>query len=166
MWPRHAPVIVFAVLCFTLAGLVAYYLSMLPDRLATHFDAGGRANGWSNQAGFIRTVVILIAIAAAIFLASGQLSHVPEWLINLPNKSYWLAPARRDDTFTFMRDWLRWFVVVTLALVTLIIGMALRANLAAPPELPGYSSWALVAYAAIVVAMGVVLLRRFRAQAG
>jgi uncharacterized membrane protein len=101
---------------------VAYYLPylpMLPDRLATHFDAGGRANGWSNQAGFIRTVVILIAIATAIFLASGPLGHVPEWLINLPNKSYWLAPARRDDTFAFMRDWLRWFVVVTLALVTL-----------------------------------------------
>jgi hypothetical protein len=86
-------------------------------------------------------------------------------LINLPNKGYWLAPERRDETLAFMRDWSRWFAVLTLGLITLIIGMALRANLAAPPQLPGYGLSAVVTYLVIAVAMVLAVFWRFRAPA-
>jgi hypothetical protein len=51
--------------------------------------------------------------------------------------------------------------VLTLGLLSLIIGMALRANLAAPPHFPDYAPWVLAAYALLIVAMVIVLLRRF-----
>jgi len=69
---RHAPVIVFVLLCLGLAGTAAYYLPVLPDRLATHFDAAGRANGWSDHAGFVESVAVLVLIMAAIFSAAAS----------------------------------------------------------------------------------------------
>jgi uncharacterized membrane protein len=160
---RPAPIIVFVLLCLGLAGTAAYYLPVLPDRLATHFDAAGHANGWSDHTGFIESVAALVLIMAAIFFGGGLIGRTPDRLINLPNKSYWLAPERRDQALAFLRDWLRWFVVLTLAMLTLVIGMALRANLATPPQLPGYVNWLIAAYAVLVLAMLLVVFRRFRA---
>jgi len=162
---RPAPVIVYVLLCLALAGTAAYYLPMLPDRLATHFDAAGGANGWSDHAGFVKSVAVLVAITAAIFFGGGLLGRIPDRLINLPHKGYWLAGERRDQTLAFMRDWLRWIVVLTLALLTLVIGMALRANLATPPQLSGYASWLIAAYVVMALAMILVVFRRFRAPA-
>jgi serine/threonine-protein kinase len=162
---RPAPIIVFVLLCLGLAGTAAYYLPVLPERLATHFDAAGRANGWSDHAGFVESVSALVVIMAAIFLGGGLIGRIPDRLINLPNKGYWLAPERRDQALAFLRDWLRWFIVLTLAMLTLIIGMALRANLAAPPELSGYATWVIAAYVVLVLAMLLTVFRRFRAPA-
>jgi uncharacterized membrane protein len=165
MRSRHTPVIVFTLLCLTIVGLTAYHLPTLPDQVATHFDAGGKANGWSNQAGFIRFVAIVIAIAAALFFGATLLVRLPESMINLPNKDHWLAPERRDDTFAFIRDWFRWFAALRLAVGALFVGMALRANLAAPPHLSGLAPWILAAYMLIVIAMVAGALWRFRAVA-
>ena len=162
---RPAPIIVFVLLCLGLAGTAAYYLPVLPERLATHFDAAGRANGWSDHAGLVESVSALVVIMAAIFLGGGLIGRIPDRLINLPNKGYWLAPERRDQALAFLRDWLRWFIVLTLAMLTLIIGMALRANLAAPPELSGYATWVIACYVVLVLAMLLTLFRRFRAPA-
>ena len=101
----------------------------------------------------------------AIFFGGGLIGRIPDRLINLPNKSYWLAPERRDQALAFLRDWLRWFVVLTLAMLTLVIGMALRANLAEPPQLSGYATWLIAAYVVLAVAMLLTVFRRFRAPA-
>jgi uncharacterized membrane protein len=163
MSSRQAPIIVFALLCLALAGVLAIYLPMLPDRVATHFDGGGSANGWSSRADVIASAAALVAITAVIFLVAGLLMRVPDSMINIPNKSYWLAPGRRDRALAFMRDWLRWFVALTLALLVLTIGMGLQANLAAPVRLAGSWWWVLAGYGLIAVAMVGALVRRFRA---
>ena len=160
---RPVPIIVFVLLCLGLAGTAAYYLPVLPERLATHFDAAGRANGWSDHAGFVESVVALILIMAAIFFGGGLIGRIPDRLINLPNKTYWLAQERREQALAFLRDWLRWFVVLTLAMLTLVIGMALRANLAEPPQLSGYTTWLIAAYVVLTLAMLLTIFRRFRA---
>jgi uncharacterized membrane protein len=163
MRERLAPVIVFMLLCLGLAGTAAYYLPMLPDRLATHFDAAGRANGWSDHVGVVKSVAVLVVITAAMVFGGGLLGRIPDRWMNLPNKGYWLARERRDETIAFMRDWLRWFIVLTLALLTLAIGMTLRANLAAPPQLSAYADWLIAAYGVMVLAMVLAAFWRFRA---
>jgi uncharacterized membrane protein len=163
MSSRQAPIIVYALLCLALAGILASYLPMLPDRVATHFDGSGGANGWSSHASIITSAAALVAITGAIFLVAGLLMRVPDSLINIPNKSYWLAPGRRDQALAFMRDWLRWFVALTLALLVLTIGMGLQANLATPVRLAGSWWWVLAGYVLIAIAMVGALMRRFRA---
>jgi uncharacterized membrane protein len=165
MRSSHIPVVVFSLLSLTIIGLTAYYLPMLPDQVATHFGPGGRANGWHNHTDFIEIVAICVAIPAAIFLSGDLLTRLPDTTINLPNKRYWLAPGRRDDTLTFIRDWIRWIAVLVLGLLTLVIGMGLRANLTAPPHFPDYAPWILATFALFVVAMIIVLVRRFGASA-
>src|ERR1700680_775768 len=111
MQARHAPWIAFLLLCLLVIGEAVYYLPMLPDRLATHFDRSGHANGWTDKATFTRNIAVVAAIIAIIFgLAmglAGWMNRIPEGLINLPNKNYWLGAERREATFAFMRDWLR-----------------------------------------------------------
>jgi uncharacterized membrane protein len=129
MQARHAPWIVFLLLCLVLVGLTAYHLPMLPDRLATHFDTSGRGNGWMSQAGFIKFVAAVLVGLGIIFLGAGLIGRVITAL----------APGR---TLVFVRDGMRWVVTLLLSLFVLSIAMVLRANLAAPPQLPQYVPWA------------------------
>jgi uncharacterized membrane protein len=162
MRSSHIPAVIFALLSLTMVGLTAYYLPMLPDQVATHFGAGGRANGWHSHADFIKIVIVCIAIPAAIFLSGDLLARMPD--IKIPNKSYWLAPGRRDGTLAFVRSWIRWLAVLILGLLTLVIDMGLRANLTAPPHFPDYAPWVLAAYTLLMAAMIIVLLWRFGAS--
>jgi Domain of unknown function (DUF1648) len=165
MRAQYASGAVFLFLCLVLIGEVAYYLPMLPDRLAIHFDASGRPNGGLSQAGFSIMVVVTMMVTAAIFASASLLGRIPDRLINLPNKSYWLAPERRDETLTFLREWSRWVLVLTLALLTLIFGLTLRANLATPPRLqPITIIWLAGAFIVILAALSVPLVWRFRAS--
>jgi hypothetical protein len=102
-----------------------------------------------------------IAFAAAIFL-SGELVDRLLSATNIPNKSYWLADGRRDDTLAFMRSWLRWLGVLTLGILTVIIDMGLRANLTAPPHFPDCAPWVLATSVSLTVAMIILFLWRFR----
>jgi uncharacterized membrane protein len=160
---RSVPLVLFVLLCVLLVGEAAYYLPMLPPRLATHFDASGRANGWSSQAGLRTVIAALVVIFAALFAGTGLLRRIPDRFMNLPNKGYWFAPDRRDQALAFICDWMRWFLVMVMSLLALVIGMVLRANLVTPPHMPDSILWFLLAYLATSVVMVVVLVRRFRA---
>jgi serine/threonine-protein kinase len=162
MSARYSSSIAFVLVSLVVVAELAYYLPQLPDRLASHFDFAGTANGWSDQSHFILTFALLIALMGAIFVTLGSLHRVPEAIISLPNKTYWLAPERRAATFALVRDWLRWFLVLTLALIALIVGLVLRANLAPPPQLSPFAFGLVIGYVVIAVAMLVTLIRRFR----
>ena len=153
---------VFIFLCLALIGEAIYYLPMLPERLATQFDFSGSPNRWSNKADFIIGLAGLLAFVGVHFGAAGPIcrfiSHFPGML---PNKKYWLAPERREDTLSYLRDWYRWLLVLSLAPTTLAIGLALRANLIDPPKLPDTAIWLLPACLIAIAAMYAVLARRF-----
>jgi hypothetical protein len=59
---------------------------------------------------------------------------------------------------------LRWFLVLTFLLLSLIIGMTLRANTVAPPRFPDSLIEPIVAYLVIATAMFVGFFLRFRAK--
>jgi hypothetical protein len=162
MKSRHLPWIAFAVLAVCQIGQTAYYLSYLPASVAVHFDPAGRPNGWSSSAGVLTIAAVETAIMAAIFAVAGLFRFTPVRIINVPNKGYWLAPERREAAFAFLRDWLRWVVVLTLAFLSAVHGAALRANLTTPPHLAPIWNWLVVPFAIAVVAMIMAPIRRFR----
>ncbi len=162
MSTRYSSSIAFVLVSLVVVAELTYYLPQLPDRLASHFDLAGAANGRSSKPVFVLNIALVVALLGAIFVTLGSLHRVPKSIINLPNKAYWLAPERSTATFALLRDWLRWLLVLTLALIALIVGLALRANLASPPRLSSYAIWLVAGYAVIAVAMLVTLVRRFR----
>jgi uncharacterized membrane protein len=160
---RHTAMIGFLLLAFIVLAEFAYYLPQLPDQLASHFDLiEGQAVGWSDKPGFVVATTFVVLILGAIFLTAGWLDRLPRSLVNLPNRTYWLALERRAATFARIRDWLRWFMVLTLMLITAITGLVLRANLTSPPRLSQFALWLVIGYLLLAVMMTVMLIQCFR----
>jgi uncharacterized membrane protein len=132
---RQLPLLIFAALVLWLLGNLAADWSRLPDHIATHFAADGTPNGWSTRTGFLMPVIAILVLCGGLFFVAGLFDRIPDRLINLPNKDYWLAPQRRADTFAALRDWLRWFLLAPMAFLVFLFTRVLNANLTAEPRL-------------------------------
>ena len=134
--------------------------------MASHFGASGAANGWMTKPQFftVYAAILLPALAVEFWVAS-KISRTNEAKINLPNKKYWLAPERRAATFAYFEKFFAWYGCAFLALEVFVMGLAIRANLDSPPQLPaGPTVWALVAFALFNVIALAAMFRRFSAS--
>ncbi len=136
MFRRQIPGWLFGLLSGWLVVETAFLWPRLPGRVAVHFGLSGEPNGWSTPSQFLMMIAVMLAVLGALFVASGWLEHVPDRFINLPNKAYWLAADRRGPALALLRDWLRWFLVVTFAVLVVLISAGLNANLSAAQHLP------------------------------
>lgn len=164
MLSRRVPTVLFLGLILELFAKAAAVWSRLPERVAVHFDASGIPNGWSSRSGLILTIAALIALFAASYLAAGLIARLPDRLINLPRKAYWLAPERRAETLEWLAGWTRWFLVVTLAFLVLTFIAVFEANLVVPPRL-SLPVWFIGGFAVLVVAMIARVFWRFLQKA-
>jgi uncharacterized membrane protein len=162
---RHPALVVFVLICGALALDIAHYLPLVPDPLASHFGFSGRPNGWTSHFRMIAGLAVLILLFAAIFATTFFFDRVPDRLISLPHKAYWLAPERREATLLYVSAWLRWFLVLTLAFITLVVGLTLRANMHTPPQLSVAAPGMLIIYLIIAVTMVVTLIMRLHRPA-
>lgn len=64
------------------------------------------------------------------FLAPRQIAAQPNARINLPNRDYWLAPERREQTMRFISATMAWFGCEILLVLISGTFLGLRANLA------------------------------------
>ena len=112
---RHPGLVVFVLICGALALDLAHYLPLVPDPLASHFGFSGRPNGWTSHFRMIAGLAALVLLFAVIFAGTYFFDRVPDRLISLQHKAYWLAPERREATLLYVSVWLRWFLVLTLA---------------------------------------------------
>jgi len=132
-----------------------------PSRVASHFDAAGRPNAWSSRDElFIMQVGVTLLIAALFIGIPALLKSTPASLINLPNKSYWLAPERREETMDRLASSLEVFACATVLLLIVVFELTSLASrggsLATNYFLP-----ALVAYLVFTAGWTVALIRTF-----
>jgi len=92
-----------------------------------------------------------------------MLRRVPVSLINLPNKDYWLAPERKQESLRSLERDLEWMGVLTVGFLTLVMHFAIRANLVPQPKLENGPFLVLLG-AFLIAAFGWLarLYRRFR----
>ncbi len=152
-------------ICGALALDLAHYLPLVPDPLASHFGFSGRPNGWTSHFRMVAGLAVLVLLFAAIFAGTYLCGRAPDRLISLPHKAYWLAPERREATLLYVSVWLRWFLVVTLAFLTLVVGLTFRANLHSPPHLSVAALGVLIIYLIAAVTMVVTLFMRLHRPA-
>ena len=134
----------------------------LPERVATHFNAAGRANGWMSRDQHL--VWQLATFTFVGLLMQGLLTlqrHLPAEYVNLPHRDYWLAPERRAAT----EDWLGSLYLVSGSLLSLfflaIFHLVYRANLDPTPSLTTWV-WPLgLVLTGSILALVFVVLRRF-----
>lgn len=92
-WVYVAPVLVSAAL---LAALAFYYYPQLPvQRLATHFDAAGNANGWMSRDGFMTSFLGLAAVFTLLdVLVVWWAGREPLIAVDRLGSSWWMGPER------------------------------------------------------------------------
>jgi uncharacterized membrane protein len=135
----------------------------LPDRLASHFDSLGNANGWMIRPQFFAMYVVLIALAAAlVYLPPLFIARASTSIINLPNKEYWLAPERRTDTLAFFAKQFAWFGCIFLLLEISVMQLVVESNSSPTPRFPAGPFLSLVfAFVIFTFVWIIVILRRF-----
>ncbi len=128
-------------LLFVTLALAAAFVfatgSSLPPVVASHFVAGGAANGFMSRGAYLRfTITLLIGLPLLIAFLSSITSIVPARLINLPNRDYWLAPERQANTFSYLRKHSARLGVILAIFVCFVHWLVIQANTHSPPLFP------------------------------
>jgi uncharacterized membrane protein len=124
------PKLVFVLLAVYAMLHFSSLYAQLPERVASHFDAQGHANGWQSKQAFFQILVIVSVLAAAIgFGVPRIIAAVPAQLINLPNKEYWLSPEHLVETQEFLSSYFAWFGCVLFFFLISTFDYAVAYNL-------------------------------------
>jgi uncharacterized membrane protein len=157
-------VLVILAICYVIFFACLYAtMSELPARIASHFDALGRPNGWMERGSYLEFIIGMVVglplFVVGITAVTGRLGRG----MNIPHREYWLAPERRRATVAVM---MRYMVAICSVMVLFLTALhflivAANANPTAPRmNFPG--TWALLG--AIMAATGIwcwLLWRRF-----
>ena len=118
---------------------VARSAAHLPERVASHFNAAGTANGWMPQSTYVRFIAgfgvvfpLLWAVGLPLLL---RVTPVSLW--NLPQREYWLSSERRGATQAYLSEHFRWFACLAVGFAAGVHASLVQANAATPPHLAG-----------------------------
>jgi len=149
------------------AAFILLYGQSLPPVVASHFGAGGNADSLMPRDAYILMMVfVTVGIPLLLALCNSLLRLFPVTMINLPNRGYWLAPERREETFQFLRDHGAIFSAVIAVFLCFIHWLVVQANATHPPHLS--MSWLIAALglflAALIFWTGVLIVHFRRSQ--
>lgn len=137
--------------------------SQLPSVVASHFNERGAANGWQPKQAFFEILIIVSVIVAVIgFAIPKVISALPLQMINLPNKSYWLAPERAAETMEFLAATCAWFACALFLFNILVFDYAIQINLDPqhPPN-PARFWYVLAGFLVFVAAWTIRMIAKF-----
>jgi uncharacterized membrane protein len=157
------PVSLFLLMVLFALLQCAHVYPQLPDVMASHFDAHGTPNGWQPKlAFFILFAVVILVSAIPAFVIPRRLPSISPDKINLPNKSFWLAPERREETWRFFRVQMAWWGCALLFILLYAMFQAINANLPSVDHFNSEGMWyVLGAFLLFTVAWIVHLIRHF-----
>ena len=120
-----------------------YYYPILPNTVASHFDGAGRPNDWMTKQVFFGFYLGMIALMLIIFFV---IPRFPKYLINIPNRNYWLATERRAETMKYVDSASTLIGVATMILIVYVFQLAIEANFSSEPILSSNAGKALIIY--------------------
>jgi uncharacterized membrane protein len=140
-----------------------YYVPHLPPVIASHYGAGMAANGWMKTGQFFTTYFVTMCLVSLVFLGlSALLPRWPDSVINLPNKSYWLSPERRQRTLARLQDIIGALGALTLLFLLALNQLVIVTNINHSDHLPEATFVTmLLAYVGLVIAVSVYMLQHF-----
>ena len=129
----------------------------LPQVAASHFNASGQANGFMPRALYRDFMVglVLVLPLLVVFLPNAFMRRASA-LINLPNRDYWLAPERREQTIESLCRGSFGFGYLLVGFLGYVHWLVVRSNQSAPPRLA--SEWFV---GGLIVFIGCVVLWAF-----
>lgn len=142
---------------------LVHYYPLMPERMASHFGAGGKADGWSGKDEFFVLMGVMLTVMAGMFGGLAlAIPALPVSLVNIPNREYYLSPENRERTYGIIVSFMLWFGAATTAFMILVADQTFHANLEEPHRLGDGFMIGLVAYLVFTVVATIVLILRFR----
>jgi uncharacterized membrane protein len=161
---RLSLVLFFTLLVACVAFIVGTF-EQLPPRVASHFGVGGESNAWMRRESYL-FFILGVATLLPLFLVA-SLAWLPRCTsrnIKVPNREYWLAPARRGETLAALGAFGGWLGCLLTAFVAALHYTILEANTGVPPHMPGPLLWTVLgAFIAATLAWQALFSLRFRA---
>ncbi len=131
---------------------------VLPAKVASHFGADGKPDGWMSRESYVQAMGLIGFVAPAFLLGIGwSMRVVPGDMMNLPRREYWLSPARRHETNQYMARQFGWLACLSLALIVALNWLTIDANRASPPRISD-GVWVLLVVFLASVAIWIVRL--------
>ena len=159
---RLLPVLlVIAAAVFVITHFV--WLAQMPERVASHFNAAGKPNGWMTRSAH-GTFMLLFGLGepAFVILLCWSFRFFPANLINVPRRDYWHAAENFPKACAIMLAWAQGLAVGMLLWNTLFNWQIVKANLTSPPRLANSDvGWITGVFLAIIVTSIVWLIWRF-----
>ena len=132
----------------------------LPKRVASHFGPNGEADSWMPKTSFIGLHVGLQAACAALLVAIARFgSYLPDSLLNMPHKDYWLHPDRRHETLEYTEALLTCIAGLTAVFLAGVFHLVYQANVDGTNRLN--TKWFLPLLLAYMVLMIWLIIRMF-----
>ena len=159
----RTPRTLFFAIVFAAVVQAGHSFSLLPNRLASHFDAAGVPNGWMDKSRFFIVYAVMLVPALIVeFWVPHSLANKSAGSLRLPNKEYWLAPERRTQTLAYFESFFAWYGCALLFVEVSAMGLAMRANFDARPQLPTIPIVSVIAgFIAFNVLAVIAMFRRF-----
>jgi hypothetical protein len=131
-----APLFVAFALAIIGAASLMWAERVLPDKVASHFGAQGKPDGWMSREGYVQSMGLIGFVTPLFLLGIGfAMRVVPGDMMNLPRREYWLSPERRHETNEYMARQFGWMACLSLALIVALNWLMIQANHASPKRL-------------------------------
>ena len=164
---EHTPSIQPFLIVVVLAAAYTWFSSdALPERVASHFNGAGVANGWMPRDGyryFMVFFVTLFPMLVTLVPAKGFRDPATQAKMNLPNRDYWLSIDQIDYTINYLT---RFFLNTGYGLVVFLCyvhWLVIDANRHQPPSMSApHIITAIVIFVAYIIWLLASMVRHFR----
>ncbi|NQT25687.1 DUF1648 domain-containing protein [candidate division KSB1 bacterium] len=141
-----------------------HFYPLLPDRIALQFDAHGNPANWSLK---LQVLWILVCAETLVLLIFGLLPafahRIPVSLWNLPNRDYWFAGERKDQTILTLKDKLSWLGIFVLLFIIITNQSVINFNISELYRIPLPDMfYVTILFSALMGIWTLKLLRQFR----
>jgi uncharacterized membrane protein len=125
---------VFAIAAVAL--FVAFTTTSLPPVVASHFGPNGLADGHMPRSLYLALMLVLV-IGAPLIVAylPYSLARRRSQRLNIPHRSYWLAPEREQATRSFLWQHGLWFAALLALFLGYMHWLVVLANRSTPPHI-------------------------------
>ncbi len=126
--------------------LAAVFWAKLPDEMASHFNAAGQPDGWMAKTTFLAVMILVQAGMGGMLYGIGCLIRIlPISMVNIPNREYWLADERKDQTLRESESMMAWIAAGTAIFMLAIFWLTLDANIHKEKALDSNATWIVMA---------------------
>jgi uncharacterized membrane protein len=151
----------FLLLASNFAQIVHYY-PLLPERVASHFNFQGVANGWSSKHTFMAIYGVVLVVTTVLLVGLPLLlAKLPPSIINMPNRDYWLAPERKQETCRTVSGYMILVGIAVMALLFTVFHWTIRVNLGYDQQM-GSVVWIIVPFFIFITGWCIAFFMRFK----